>query len=520
MPAATSRRSCSRSVVESCVRGLRRGAPACSASATPSATQLPAHACFLPVSPEALQASLPRVRRPAPGNVGKTPDRPHARPARGAAPRSPTSRAARACPRPRSRSPSTTGRASRRRRASGSSRRRASWAGGRRRSARALTEARTRAIGLVLARDVGAARGRRVLRALPVRDRADADAPPTTRCCCSSCRRGVRGAARLRAARRGGARGRLPAHRRRGSATRASRCSRPPAMPGRARRAPGGAVPVPVAGDAPRRGDRRRRSRTSSSSGHERIGFLGGRRGRTSTCRCGWRAGASAWRGRAARTAPVAHVDDDARAAALALLRRRRRPRSCARATRSRWPIVPRRALARAARARGPLGDRLRRLAAGRARLARADLRAGRLRGVRRGRRGARCWRRSPASRRRTTRRRRRSWSCAPRPRCARGAGRPRTPTSAATTSPAATGPTTSIACSATVAEEVDRRARCSPPRRCRRARSRTGTSASDMLVHARPATRTRSAGPRPSGRGRRPSGRAWRRTARRARAP
>ena len=54
-------------------------------------------------------------------------------------------------------------------------------------SARALTEARTRAIGLVLARDVGATRGRLVLRALPVRDRARADRRPTTRCCCRSC---------------------------------------------------------------------------------------------------------------------------------------------------------------------------------------------------------------------------------------------------------------------------------------------------------------------------------------------
>ena len=80
-------------------------------------------------------------------------------PARAAARRSPMSRAGRACPRPRCRSRSTTGRASRpetRERILAAARE-LGWRPSA--SARALTEARTRAVGLVLARNAAQLEG-------------------------------------------------------------------------------------------------------------------------------------------------------------------------------------------------------------------------------------------------------------------------------------------------------------------------------------------------------------------------
>ena len=204
-------------------------------------------------------------------------------------------------------------------------------------------------------------------------------------------------ARRLRAARRRRARRRLPALRRRGRrpALRAARGGR---AAGRGRRPPG------------RRRARSRRSRPRHADGMAARRRAPGRararadrvprrpRRTTSTCRRAWRPGAAtlaarrpgAGPGRASATAGPRRSLRRAAPTAIVCAQRRARRRRCSRAARERGLAVP-----------GDLVDhRVRRLAAGRARLAAADERADRLRAVRRGRRGARCWPRSPASRR------------------------------------------------------------------------------------------------------------------------
>ena len=143
-------------------------------------------------------------------------------------------------------------------------------------SARALTEARTRAIGLVLARDAGAARARLVLRALPVRDRARADRGGLRAAAAARARRVGRRAARLRAAGGRGPRGRLPAHRHRGR--------RPALRAARARRACRSCSPAGRRATCPFPWVETRHGEGMAAPvehlaelGHERIGFLGGR---------------------------------------------------------------------------------------------------------------------------------------------------------------------------------------------------------------------------------------------------
>ena len=249
-----------------------------------------------------------------------------------------------------------------------------------------------------------ATRARRVLRALPVRDRAGADRGRLRAAAPARADRRRGGAAGVRAARGGGARRRLPAHRRRGrrSALRAARGGR---RAGRARGRAGRRLPVPVGRDAPRRGDgargrapggaRPRADRVPRRAGGVRAragarGELARGAGRVP----GWRSGRSRTR------------------TAKALLREEPTAVVCASDVLA-LAVLHRRALARPRRPGRRLGDRLRRLAAGGARVAGADVGAGRLRGVRRGRHRGRCWRGSVASRRPTTRRRRRSWWCA-----------------------------------------------------------------------------------------------------------
>ena len=301
--------------------------------------------------------------------------------------------------RPPCRSRSTTGRASRRARASGSLRRRASSAGGRRPRARALTEARTRAIGLVLARDsVEQLERRPVLRALPVRDRARADGGR------------LRAAAAARARRRPRRCPPTSGSRRRGGwtascsptsrpATRASRCWRRPACRWCSRAGPRATCPFPWVETRHDEGMAPRGRAPRASSGHERIGFLGGRADFEHVQARVARVAARRWRRRGSRKGRCRTSCTTGTRRRVALLTRAA-DRGRLRERRAR---AGRRAARRASSGSSVPGDvsvigfddsPLAALA-----LARADVGAGRLRGVRRGRGGARCWPRSAGDR-------------------------------------------------------------------------------------------------------------------------
>ena len=246
-----------------------------------------------------------------------------------------------------------------------------------------------------------AARGRLVLRALPVRDRARAD------------RRRLRAAAADRARARPSSA--LPAYERLAAAGRVDgflltdiEVARPALRaagggrdPGRARRpARRGRSPFPCVetrhdeGIAPAVAH-------LVSLGHERIGFLGGRPEyeHVQVREAAWRAALAAaglapgpvasWRGRSpARARRPRAPHRDARSAALALLREEPdRDRVLERRAGDRGDR--RRALGRPLRARRRLRGRLRRLRPGRVRRAGADVGPDRLRRVRRGGRAA-----------------------------------------------------------------------------------------------------------------------------------
>ena len=217
---------------------------------------------------------------------------------------------------------------------------------------------------------------------------------------------------------------------------------------GRARRAARPArLPVPVDRDAPRRGDRAggrapRRARARA----DRVLLRAGRVDHVRVREAAWREALAA-----AGLAPGplgARRRTTARGGAGAAARAAR-PRSCARATRWRSRSSPRRASSALSVPDDVSRDRLRRLdrwprwrrpALTSVRVDYAEF------GAAAASRAAGRDRRRAA--RRPTRRRRPSWSCAARPRGA-GGGRPRTAISAATTMPALIGPTTSITCSA-----------------------------------------------------------------------
>ena len=203
-------------------------------------------------------------------------------------------------------------------------------------SARALTEARTRAVGLVLARDAAQLEGDSFfVRFLSGIERALSAADYALLLQIVPGERRV-GAARLRAPGGGGPRRRLPADRRRGRrpALRAAGGGRDA---GRARGPAGGRRrPFPCVetrhdeGIAPA-------VEHLVALGHERIGFLGGRPEyeHVQAREARWRAALAPRSGPAGAGPVVARRPGDAAAtAALALLRRRARPRSCARATR------------------------------------------------------------------------------------------------------------------------------------------------------------------------------------------
>ena len=331
---------------------------------------------------------------------------------RDAAPRSPMSRAGRAFRRPRCRSRSTTGPASRPGRASASLRRRVSSGWRPSASARALTEARTRAIGLVLARDAAQLEGDSFfVRFLSGIERALTAADY----------------ALLLQLVPGDASAALPAYERLAAAGRVDGFLLTDVEAGDPRFAllAAAGVPVVLAGGRPatarshgwRRATTRgwrRRSSTSSELGHERIGVPQRARRSSSTCGCARRAGARRWPRPGCRRARSARGLRSARGGASRCCGgadrgrlRERRPGAGGRSSRrgrSALDVPGRR-----------LGDRLRRLAAGGARVARADVGPGRLRGVRRGRDAALLARDRRRAARRSTRRRCRSWWCAPR---------------------------------------------------------------------------------------------------------